>query len=523
MPHTFPRRRYRTGEVVAPGVLTEEVQLVASKLNGRLNEHDVDGPDFKAKVAVQDGAYYGAHQFVRASSPGWRRGGGHFYALPGGAAPDTATASITDSVAWQTLQTTGGTETVRVNFTAAEDDQIFILAQPQWCSWQNNASGVPVEDTMPRHQDPLRLQFALAFDGVVLDDTITGGALFPDPPPQQWYRATVSSAAADQYDYRQITYIQNTCALPMAVNACRLSRATMTTAGTHYVELLARRIPTVDGKVDNTQRGNAVEVFNRRLYVMRIRGRPAHSGSAANVNVSAVEDGTVLTHTYFTTDTFAQFQTAVNDVKDEHLSRGIFRNQHLPSKIYGAGIALATDNVKLSHTGRYPGFGTASAQWTTAGDGAAHLLRKTGPTAGEWDLAAHPGVIVILADVELTDILWGATPASPQETYAIGCFAIMLTNAAGTQTVYKSSEVYVNSSALDTSLNPREPIEIGMNVPLMLVLDSADLSAADKHIAQIDVLVSTWDANLGANPTGVTVKTRRGTLLAYVLEGVHLA
>lgn len=527
MPHTFPRRRYRPNEVVDPSKITEEVQLVATKLNGRLNEHDIDGADLKAKVPVADGAYYGAHQAVKVSSPHWRRGGGHYYAAPTGDPAEDDVAAVADSVGWQVLQDEGGTDTIHVNIDASEGDKLFVLALAQWCAWSysSTTSGTLDEDVAAVYSIPLRLQFGVRLDGAVVDETITGAAMFPDAPPQQWYRATVSAASADDYDYRHLDYLQNTTGMPMAVHACRVTTSAEVSAGNHTVELVARRLPPHDYKVDNAQKGQGVRVFNRRLLVLRQKGSPPHSGSAANVNVTPVEDGDVLTHAYFTTDTFAKFTTAVNAVKDEHLARGALRHEHLPSMLYGTSFTTAPDNVKLAHTGLYPGFGTDGAAWSRAGDGGAHYLELTGPTAGEWDLVANPGVLIILADVEVTDLEWtgGAIPAAPNEIRAIGCFAIGVTNSAGTRVIYESSEVYINSSAVNDTTDPKTPVEIHASVPLLLVIDSDDVSVANQHITKIEVLCSTWDGDNGTNPTGITLKTRRGSLLVYGLKGVHLA
>lgn len=531
MPHTFPTRRTRANEVVDPQKITEEVQSVATKLNGRLGEHDLDGADLKAKLAVADGAYYGAHQAVKVSSPHWRRGGGHYYAYPTGD-PDPSldpVAEVADSEGWQALQDTGGTDTVQVNITAGDEDGLFILALAQWCAWSYDSSTPPVldEDVIAPATSPLRLQFGVRLDGSVIDETITGAALYPDPPPQQWYRATRSSAAASDYDFRKQDYIQNTTGMPMAVHACRLTTCAKVIAGSHTVELVARRLPPADYKIDNDKKGTGVKVFNRRLLVLRQKGRAAHSGSAANVNVDAVKDGDVLTHTYFTTDTFTQFQTAVNALKDEHLSRGALRHEHLPSMLYGVKFTTAPDNVKRAHTGRYPGFGTDGAALSVAGDGGGNLLTLSGPTAGEWDLEANPGVMIILADVQVTDLEWtgggGSIPASPDEIKAIGCLSIGVTNSAGTRVIYQSSEVYLNSSATDNTTNPRTPVEVNASIPLMLVIDSDDISVANQHITTIEVLCSTWDGWSGASPTNVTMKTKYGSLLVYVLKGVHLA
>lgn len=508
MSHILPHKAFLAGEVVEPDDLNQPFQEAAGKLAGRLNEHDVS-VDLKTKVTVADEAYYDAHQIKRASSPSWTRAADAF-ALIGGVGD--AVAPVTDTEGWQTLVDSGGSQAMSLSLTTG-DDTLVMFGQMQHVAWK----GVDT-NTAAEIGSPLRLQYALRVDGALLDDTISGAAVYPDSPPQQWYRASPATGSTD-YDYRHIQYLTGTLGLSHAVGAARIVRALPVVAGAHMVELVARRLPPADYKTDNSLTGATVQVFNRRLFVLRIKGAAPHSGSAPVVNIAAFEDGQVVAAADITTNAFTVLSGAANDLNNQHLERGIFRNQHLPSVVYGPVAQPITPGAPTAaFNGIYPGYGTNGAAWTVINDGAGTNLRITGPTAGEWRLDTNPGLFVVVANVELYDALWAPAAASIQ---GIVVLALRMTNSVGTVTVLGETEVYVNTHNPDPEVAATmRPVQI--DVPLMWVIDSTLLAAADRRITRVEVVGTKWDGD-GSGAQGVIdVRTQRGLIYGFALKGVYL-
>jgi hypothetical protein len=514
MPTEYPTKRLRDGEPVDPDFFNENLQVLTGKLAGRLGEQDIDAGTLKVGVAVANEAYYDAHHIVFGSDPAWDRGG--VYALRNGDASEDRAAPVLDTVAWGSLTEVGGTATTRLSITTG-DDTLVIFAQAQHIAWKGFDTTATTE--APPANVPVRLQYALEVDGIILDDTVTGAFFFPDPPPQQWYRATPQG---DDFDYRHILRIQDTVGINNAVHANRLIRAVPVLAGAHTVELKARRIPANDYKIDDKTVGVETQIFNRRLFVLRIKGKSAYAGGVPNVSVDAVDDGQVLTLGNVFTNSLEALRQAANDVEVRNVDRGALRNEHLPSVVYGANVTTITPTSNVGPwTGLYPGYDTTTVLWqrvTDAGPGLGNGLVVTGPTAGQWDLAANPGVFIVLANVAVPRVRWVGGYAAPTDLRAIGCFALAFTNASGTRTVLGETEAYVNGHNPDpygTVLAPSED-----DVTLMWVVDSLSLSALNKQIASVEVVVCQWDGLTGG-ALNVQVYTQRGSICAFALKGVH--
>ena len=519
MPHTFPEVAFQVGEIVDPDALTGVFQEVAGKLAGRLNEHDIS-EDTKTKLAVQDEAYYDAHQIVRAASPGFnvaaRNAANHFYAdIDGDAvAGDDAVASVADTEGWQSLVDLGGTQDMSLTLTTGEDT-LVMFAMAQHFGWKGAD-----EDVAAMINSPLRLQYALRVDGTLLDDTITGASVYPDPPPQQWYRAT--TAVARDFDYRHIQNLTGTTGISCSAHPTRLTRSLPVVAGSHTVELVARRLPAANYKVDNSYDGSTVQVFNRRLFVLRIKGISPHTGDAVSVNISAFEDGQVVTAAQVVADGFVKLSTPANALTNGNLERGVFRAEHIPSVVYGPKAQPITPGSPTTiFNGEYPGYGINSAAWTVISDGGGQDLAITGP-AGEWDLATYPGLFVVMANIEVNSLMW-----NPQDSDIRGILilALRVTNAAGTVRILAETEVCINTHNPDPESGVNVMRAIQTDAPLMWVVDSTQLSVANRHITRVEVVGTVWDGQFGpvaAAGVQLDARTQRGMIYAFALKGVYL-
>lgn len=516
MPHTFPPRKFQPAEVVAPDVFNETFQAAAAKLVGRLGEQDIS-TDVKGKLTIADEAYYDGHHLVKASDPDLTdaAAAGYPYATIAGDAAADPPALIQDSASWQAIQDITGTDTMSLDIDCGEGDVLVLFGQIQHFAWTGSGPAA-ISDI----DAPLKLQYAFEVDGTILEHSITGASVWPDPPAQMWYRATpANSPGADAFDYRHIQYLQNTLGISHGAGAHRLMYSTAVQSGSHTVAIKARRLPMSDYKVDSAGDGTTVEAFNRRLFVLRIKGQSQRADSASSLVIPVFDDGDVLAATDITTDGFTRLATEVNDLDSGNLSRGALRSEHLASVVYGPKVvSIEPAGTADTFAANYPGYGTNTVAWEVVSDGAGTDLLLTGPTAGQWDLATYPGTMVVLANVQVNYIKWSVASV---DNRALGLLAIRITNSAGGVTLLGETEVCVNGHAFDNETVTPTSDNVEIDVPLMWVVDSADLSAANKHITQIEVVACVHDAEGGANT--VEMGTQRGMLTAFVLKGVHLA
>ena len=510
MPHILPHQAFITGEVVDPDALNQDFQEIAGKLGGRLNEHDIS-QDTKTKVSTADEVYYDAHQVVKTVDPGFTRGGGSVFASIDGEGPDP-TATIDDTEGWQVIEDDTGSGSLSLDLTTGEDT-LVMFAQLQHVGWKGTDTDVAAEIG-----SPLRLQYAFRVDGAVLDDTITGAVLYPDSPPQQWYRAESANPSGDAFDYRHIQYLQGTTGLSAAVHPTRITRPITVAPGSHVVEVVARRLPPADYTPDNDLEGSTVQVFNRRLFVLRIKGMAKHTGDAATITVSALQDGQVVEAADINANAFGALRSTINALGNAAIERGALRNEHLPSVVYGPRAQPITPASPTTiFNGYYPGYGTDDPAWTTINDGVGVDLLVTGPTAGEWRLDDNPGLFVVIANVEVSSVVW-----NPQadDIQGILVLALRITNSVGTVTVLGETETYVNTHHPDPeNANIMRPI--CTDIPLMWVVDSTQLAAANRRITQVEVVGAVWDGQ-NAIPVRIDARTQRGLIYAFALKNVYL-
>jgi hypothetical protein len=521
--HTLPPRRFRDGEPVDPEPFNQVYQETATKLASRLNEHDLNAGTLKADVAVADGAYYAAHLVRKEVSPDLTRGGGLFYANADNTVVDDV-AELATQGQWQSLaDQNDSTAKTSVSITSG-DDILVVIAQAQHFAWYGTGSTFN-EAATPSWNTALRIQYALKVDDVLLDNTVTGAFFFPDAPPQEWYRATPTASSAD-FDYRHIQYVQDTVGTNNALMPVSLFYAVPVASGTHDVELVARMLPGIDYKTPEDGDGVTVQVFNRQLFVLRIRGESAYTGGAPGTVVSAFDDGTNFTLANLFTNGQYALRDTLNDIEPKHVERGALRNEHLPSLVYGPTTKILTDTSATSTIDSlYPGYGVDGAGWTLV-SGALGNLEVFGPVVGpatEWDLETYPGLFVVLANVQVPYLKWKVGwGGSRVDTRALGILVIATTDRAGTRTIHRVSEAYVNAHNRDP-YDTTEMHDINVDIPLMLVLDSDDLAAGDaSHIEKVEVLASTWNAVDGTEPF-IDLKCQRAGLCAFVLKGVHLS
>lgn len=512
MPHIFPPRRFANGEIPDPDILNLTLVPLAGKVSGKINEHDI-AQGIVTTARVTDEAYYDVAVADKKVDPQWTVAGVWYpYALSIGAGEPAA--DIPDSQAWGVLtDVSAPSEDLSVTITTG-DDRVFVLAQVQYIAFRMSGGTVVAPGNTPSANNPIRTQFALRVDDVVVPETITGAHIWPDPPPQPFYRV---EADATQYDFRQIRHVQNAVGFSPAMHPVRMTWAQQVPEGSHTIDVVSRRVPQSDGKIEENNEGLTVRAFNRQLFVLRIKGFSKATTGVPTLSVTAFEDGDVVSAASLFTNKIVAIKDTLNDLDDSAPARGAFRHEHLPSMVVAPDAAYIAPNASVPITSIYPGFETTSAAWTLVNDGAGNTLAITNGGTG-WDLALLSGTLVVMANVEVPKIEWDA--AGSVDIRAVGALAIAYTDQAGTRHIAGISEVYLNGHNPEVITGANEILNIEDDAPLTWVADIATLVAAGvTSISQIEVVGSVWPAVLPA-PANVRMRTQAGCVFAFVLRNV---
>jgi hypothetical protein len=501
VPHQNPPVAFKAREAPDVSTWNESFLRVGTKLSGRLNEMDVEGGIFPFS-RLEDSCYYTVHAATASVDPDLR--GNDWFKQDGSGPGDTFT--LQDSYAWQ------GVEEMSVTLTTGED-LLVVFALVQHASWKGTAGAHGA--TAPSIDTTMRVQHALQIDSARIDETITGASVVPDPPPMELYRVQKSSASPNDFDWRHVQVIQDTTGINNAANPARLMTVFPAGPGSHTVEVVSRRLPAADGKIDEDGEGVYVQFFNRQLYVLRIKGFSSHGGTDATLDVDPWDDADVVSAASLMTRRFDRLQASINDLTEGNLERGALNHEHLPSSVLYAQMAAIDASPSATINSIYPGYGAAGAgppNWTTVSDGAGNNLEVTINA----DFAANPGVLVVMANVEVLSV---ATNPASQEIRALGALTVAYINHAGTRTHVALTEVYVNAHNPDPT-SGSAMADIDTDIPLLWLVDTTKLSSADRHMDTIQIRGATWDGSGGG--ATVDMKTKRGILSVYLLRGVTL-
>lgn len=503
--HIFPKRAFKTKEVADPVALDLVIQPIADKVAHGLNEHDIYAGEKATTAQIADGAYYAAYQVYKSVSPGWL--GAPFYADRGGGGPDDV-ASVLDGAEWQPITGDSSGDKLGKQIETGED-MLFCIAQMQACSWKDT-SGANTEPS----DSPERLQYSLRLDGVVIEDTITGSASFPERPPREIYKMRATSNTND-FDFRHKFWQGNTVGINTNVSSARICRAFPVVEGKHTIEVAARRLPLDSFKLDNAENGSTLQIFNRRLFILRIKGWSKGDGAAPTLAVSSWNDGDVVSNQTLVLDRLDKVENEINDLGSANLQRGVFHNEHLPSMVVYPKFTTINPGGTPIINSVYPGFGVAGAGWTVVSDGAGTNLE----VVPNMVFATHTGTIVVLANVQVKKITQNPDLA---EKRVVAIFALRYMDQAGTWRYLADTEAALhNRNEHPFITGPTTMVNADDDCPLLWAIDAATLVAAGvTQIQKIQVIASTWDALTGA--VQVDLKTKRAALFCCMLKGVVL-
>lgn len=539
MPHIFPRKAFRAGELGIKADFDEALQPIAEKAAMGLNEHDISSqePAAAGKIfpfaSLDTSCYYEAYEKKAAVTMNLT--GGAVYAQQSTTSAAGNTATILDTQEWQNIvdDVTGLALTKTIN---SGEDILFICAELQSAGW---AAALGVSPTLASDNE-YRLQYALRVDGTVYEDAMTGPAVFPDPTVQQIYSGVKAVTNTVDFDYRHKGWQQNGTGLPNHLQPARLTRCVPVVEGSHTVEVVVRRATRADGKPDNGGAGSSMQVFNRRLFVLRIKGWSKSAGSSApTLSLQPWSEGEVISSANLNTNRLVAVKDALNGVVEASIQRGALHNEHLPSVVAYPDVQILDPAVAVLTCAAttYVSYGS-NAGWNLLHDGAGNNLEVTGPGGAGFVLTANPGIMVVLANIQVRRIQ--AVPANNEARIA-GCFIFRYKDAAGVEQYVAETEASITPrNQLGGLPTPRAGgtlfdanvvsgvLAPGQNyceedVAMLWVFDTAVFLAAHPTAAtmqEIEVVCATTDCGLGLV---VTMETQKATLTAFMLKGIVLS
>jgi hypothetical protein len=516
MSTVFPPRAFKGAEIVDPAWLDKTYQPIAEKVYGRINEQDIDGGAFDiAKVYVADNVWsYDKAAYTNK----WLNAGAQNPGFGSSVTPVTAdgwfkNGTVIDySIAWQSVSA------LTLNITTGED-VLWIVGMTQYATFKGTGSTL-ASPTAPS-TDEARVQFAIRIDGAIINETITGSSIFPDPSHQMLYKATASS---DNYDFRHVRHVQNCEGIGGAAKPVRLTYAAPVVEGDHLIEIVARRLPQGDGNLDNEPStgaagiGSEVRLYNKQLFVLACNAYGDTVSTLAASGVNAFAENETLSQASLFTNRLSVIASRMNTLLSQNVERGALRRTHLPRAVNTFDLKSISDNDPRTYTQIYDSYDNDTA-WEPVRTGSGTYLRVDNGGAG-WDLNTTQGWLIVMANVHLWDI---QQTLAVLRTSVMGCFTIRIWDGAAFHNVMGGlTEVYCTNDAFYLSgpggVTPKADTDVAYeDVPLFLAVDTAALMAdiGTNTISYIEVSVAGWRGNCA----GVTsLKTNGGFLSAWIQE-----
>jgi hypothetical protein len=516
MSTVFPPRAFKGSEIVDPAWLDKTYQPIAEKIFGRINEQDIRSGAFPiAKVYVANGTYSydkGAYtnKWLNAGTvdPGF--GAAVSAASPSGWFENGT--SVDYSIAWQPISS------MKVDITTGED-VLWIVGMTQYATFKGTGTSL-VTPTTPS-EDEARVQFAIRIDGSVVEETITGSNIYPDPTNQMLYKG---AAVSDNYDYRHLRTVQNTEGIGGAAKPVRLTYSAPVVEGDHLIEVVVRRLPQSDGNLDNQPSsgqpgiGSEVRLYNRQIFVLACNAYGDTVSTMSASGVKSFDENEVLSQASLFTNRLSVVANRMNILPTQSLERGALRRTHLPRAVNTLDLKFISDDDPKTYTQIYDNFND-NGNWETVQTGSGTLLRITNSGAG-WNLATNPGWMIIMANVQLWDI---RQIAGLLRSSVMGCFTIRVYDGAAYHNVMNGlTEVFCTNDAFYLSgpggVPAKKETDFAFeDVPLFLAVDTAALAGdiGGNVIQYIEVSVAGWR---GKNSGFADLKTNGGFLTAWIQE-----
>ena len=561
MPYIFPRRRLQDNDVLDPTEFNEDITPAADLYSGRLDEHNFTpaatlNVDLSKDVAtIPDSTYseplisnsaYNVYFLGKRVSPGWGSPG--TYTNPAGAGSRRVIKNI---ASWQTIDIGDAKEGTIKIYTGNSKLWVIACFQYIWTGFTSagghHYSYPPAWDASSGNESkwaryPCMVQFALRVDGQIIQSTLTG---FDDTTRKvvQPYRLTQTRATGTEALSTTVFGKRlpgpgqdgepNCGALSPECHSIRLGAWVPVAAGTHTIELVARRYgpPTPykqkndddnEEEADQVSYGmnNEVAVYNRQLLAIDYPLFAPALSSTAQVTVGSFKSEDTMSADTLGTNRIDKLRDSFNSVTRGAADRGAFNRRHLVSKVVYAAQASAqprssaADQANNPGTGPqvvyacYPGYDDDTVSTSSLANDTWYGPLSQTPIAGEGggtlqlspsQLVQNESIILLLSNVEIHKLRklnnvfpYNANHQCSANTFGALCLFVKATNGGGTVEVqYGLNEGVINR---DTNLaggvsprgeGPDELDPVAHDVPLMQVIlvkgEDTDGTASDSN------------------------------------------
>lgn len=389
MGYRFPGRKLTIRDCPDPDLFRQQIAPVAEELAGRLNEHNVVGGTFPSSRAA-DGYLYDFHSVSVDADSG----------IVVAAAEDIPNAADPDSWLVPSEGDWHQIGSMAVTYSASEH-QAWAIG---WCYYGLNGNLATWVNSGNQVSNLPRLQFALRFNGAILEETITGterpddGAprtlrpIFPiDPKP-----------AFRTLDYAQI---RGCGAMSWHCRAVRVQAQFLAPQGATTVELVCRRVISDEPTVSTAM--PSVYVYNRRLCVAELKLGETGASSAQDVTVNYPDNGDAFDKAHTYDAQLAPVITAQNALGIDAIRRYGLRKEQLPrSSIAFVGVSNRVSlGAAVGTVKDYPGFANtgatgASPNWDILTDsGAVQVSVSLNDGSGAWNFTNNPGFMLVFGNI----------------------------------------------------------------------------------------------------------------------------
>jgi hypothetical protein len=355
MSYIFPKRVLRSKDILDPAEMNEDYVPASELYSGKLNAHN-----FRDDVAVpraENALFNYAHSWTTVN---------HKMGSPGAfSLPNTSSTSddvlIPNTQVWKSIESSSVT-------TGNSTLWITACLQYFWLWWSSysdhpglgwkriefaDGTGDEGEDGAYAGEGrPAAVQFAIRVDGRVIEWTITGKQN-PFEAPAAGLKPTNAKVAAVFHP----EYVRRTTACGPEMLPVRMTTAFPVAAGTHTIEIVARRIPRPTASYTN--QSDHVYVFSRQLFVLDMPSHPQASTTPSTLEVVAQETESTLSAASLGTDAIDKTRDAFNDIKTGAVARGAFTRDHIASPVtYSSAMSFDEAPIATNKSyNHYPGFG----------------------------------------------------------------------------------------------------------------------------------------------------------------------
>ena len=457
MPYVFPKRALKPQDVLDPVELNEDFVPAAEVASGKLNAHNIDAT-VKQEIYTDGStktAYYNAYGARISSDPQFGSPGSYSAPSRTGSdvhvlSNDTSWDKITDMelsipTGVSNLWLIGHVQYIWIGFQSIIGSHFWSEAGVSGSSTDGSVSRNSVADVAL----PCRVQFAFRVDGNVLSDTITGEF---DPYLRTVFavRPVRSRDISSRLPGSSSLATEQPTGLGPEVFPVRLGTTISVSPGTHTVEIVARRLPSLkqasyDGVYGaGTIEPNVIAVFNRKILALDL---PVYPGTLTS--------GSAVDTTAFDAEDLASPQDSVDSVRDRlnsvatgSLSRGALAHYHLPSAVIQKSQFTITGG-SASLSAKYPGWGAtttlASSKngtgWWGIRDASGNQLKTDNASAFS---ISEPCLFLIMANIQVSTVreVPGSRTPGQFASLALGY------KTASTEAILTSSESYLNHYAI---------------------------------------------------------------------------